>query len=171
MGSLDADILAIGKFPGKDEDRIGLPMQGKAGQEAYKAITKVVGVRWAECFFTNVLGCSPPKGKSNVLVAWRQACTPRVDDLIRLIKPRIIVGMGLEAARFLAMDNKASMGSLANTAGEYRGIDCFFVTHPGEPLRQQTPATVRESQKRVTRDFQGLRDRCVELDLLQRQIE
>lgn len=170
MGMLGATYLVIGKHPGQEEDKIGLPVQGPAGRRVFECLCGTAGIDYNQCFFSNILGCWPPDGK-NVRVAWIEACKPRVNDLIRLVKPKLIISMSLPAAKFFSENGNAKMGHLASTHGSYSGIPVFYTTHPGEQDRQKTGQGREESRRKTIRDFTTLRGFCIELDLIERVIE
>jgi len=163
-----APFLVMGKHPAKEEDRIGLPMQGPAGAWVKWAITSVLGVPYDECFFGNVLGCKPP---GNPRVKWIEACTPRVDELLELVQPKLIISMGLVASKFFLQDKKIKMGDVAGTRAAYEGYPVAPVIHPFEPARQKTASGKRESERKVVASFRSVRDWCIELGLIERLIE
>lgn len=167
-GAPGAPLLVVGKHPGPEEDRIGLPMQGPAGVWVKWAITQVLGMPYDECFFANVLGCKPP---SNPRVKWIQECSPRVDELIDLVGPRMIIAMGSVASKFFLQDNKVKMSEVAGTRASYRGVLLAPVIHPFEPARQKTASGKMESERKVISSFRAVREWCVELGLIERLME
>jgi DNA polymerase len=164
-----APLFVVGQFPGKDEDHIGLPMQGSGGQWVHWATTKIMGVSWDDCFFTNILGCKPPT--DTVRRGPLEACTPRIWECLELVKPKLIISMGLVASKFFTGDKNAKMGLLAGTQGVYRGVPVVYVTHPFEPVRQKTENAKAESEAKVIRDFRRARGYAVELGVIDRTLE
>jgi len=167
MGPVPAQIMAAGQYPGAEEDKLGLPMQGAGGKWVHWAWTHVAGLDWESTFFTNILACKPPDKHKQKHV---DTCGPRLVELVQLVQPRLIVAMGLVASRFFSSSDR-TMTHLSGKRGVYNGVDVFFVTHPFEPARQSNPADREESMNRVTNDFRGLHTRCVELGLLNREVE
>jgi DNA polymerase len=163
-----APFFVAGKHPGEDEDKIGLPMQGPAGHWVKWALTGPLGASYDDCFFANVLGCKPP---GNPRVKWIETCTPRVDELLELVQPKMIIAMGLVAAKFFLEDKKIKMGDVAGSRHVYRGIHVAPVIHPAEPPRQKTASGKRESERKVIANFRSVRDWCIELGLIERLIE
>ena len=89
-------FMCIGEGPGADEDRLGRPFVGKAGQLLDK-ILEVSGFdRHRNCYIANVVKCRPP-GNRIPEPAERQACWPFLRAQIRLVKPKIIVLLGATA--------------------------------------------------------------------------
>lgn len=162
-----ATFFIVGQYPGKDEDIIGLPMQGAGGRWVEWAM-KILGVPYSECFFTNVLACIPGRAPGVKCVA---ACRPRVDECLQMVNPKVIISMGLVAAKFFKEDNQIKMVSVAGTQGTYRGYPVLFVTHPFEPARQKTIAGKQESERRVKEDFKDAKAKCIEMGLIERIME
>lgn len=160
--------MVMGKHPGKDEDRIGLPMQGKAGHWVSWAITQLAGISYDECFFGNVLGCMP---KGTPKTEFLKACAPRVDELVQMVQPKLIISMGLETAKFFSGDRNAKMTHLAGTTGEFAGFPVVYTTHPFEPGRQNSVSAKEASEARVQADFRTVRRIATEMGLIERTIE
>jgi uracil-DNA glycosylase family 4 len=93
------DILFIGEGPGESEDVIGKPFIGKAGILLRAAIEEADPKRYnVQYGFANLVVCRPQDqraGKnrqpSSLEVA---ACSPRLQELLRLLKPRVCVCLG-----------------------------------------------------------------------------
>jgi DNA polymerase len=65
-GNPDADILFVGKVPGKNEDEQGVPFAGQSG----KLITEMMlksGTRREDVFITNIVKCRPPNNRAPLL--------------------------------------------------------------------------------------------------------
>jgi uracil-DNA glycosylase family 4 len=167
----------MGQFPGKEEDRSGHPMQGIA-RELTRWALGVAGLEWDQVFFSNVLGCKPPTGSAKQ--AYIKACTARVEELILIGNPAIIISMGSVAGKFFARDNKATMGLLAARSIKYapmldpqrRQFEVFCTTNPYEPDRhKKSPAKRDESFARLQREYTELKCRLTELGIVERLIE
>jgi DNA polymerase len=163
-----APFFVVGKHPGVEEDRIGLPMQGVAGDWVKWAITRVLSVPYDECFFTNVLGCKPP---TNPRVKWIDSCTQRVEECLSLVRPKIIIAMGLVATQFFLPGSKLRMGEVAGTRAHYHGYNLAPVVHPFEPANQKTVSGKLDSEAKVIASFRAARDWCIELGLIEREVE
>ena len=62
-GNPAADIMLIGEAPGRDEDRMGLPFVGAAGQLLYRML-KSVGMNRQDVYITNILPWRPPGNRT-----------------------------------------------------------------------------------------------------------
>ena len=88
-GNKQADLMFIGEGPGGDEDRIGEPFVGKAGQLMNKALAGV-GINRNEVYITNIVKCRPPQNR-NPEKEEADACKEYIDSQIKLVNPKIIV--------------------------------------------------------------------------------
>lgn len=124
-GKLPCDVLFIGDAPGPNENVIGDPFVGPAGNLLDHFIDKA-GYGDLRLGFTNLIGCFP-KGedgtkyvdppKESIL-----ACLPRLKELVGMAKPRMVVAVGKIADKWLPKVVTA-------------GLPCVAITHPGAILR------------------------------------
>lgn len=98
-GSPRAAIMLVGEGPGKQEDEVGRPFVGAAGQLMDKVFAALKITR-EEVYITNIVKCRPP---GNRLPTPREvrACHPYLQEQIRLIRPSIIVCLGALASQVL----------------------------------------------------------------------
>lgn len=101
-GSIPADILFCGEAPGESEDCIGSPFVGPAGKlldkQIGEALDNTIGQQTRLCF-TNLIACIPrleTTGRKKVepLPEEIEACRPRLDRMIEIAKPKLIVCVG-----------------------------------------------------------------------------
>jgi uracil-DNA glycosylase len=131
-GSINNRIMFIGEAPGGDEDRIGVPFVGRAGQLLDK-IFEAVNIKREEIYITNIVKCRP-KGNRNPFQGEMTACAPILIAEIKLINPKVIVPLGSVALKNL-LDEQASITEMR---GKWikRGDYFFFPTfHPSYLLR------------------------------------
>jgi DNA polymerase len=98
-GNPAAPILFIGEAPGADEDRIGRPFVGRAGQLLDRMLA-AIGLDRATVQITNVIYWRPP-GNRKPTTAEIAACLPFVLRHIALAKPQVLVLCGGTAASAL----------------------------------------------------------------------
>ena len=58
-GDADADLMFVGEAPGANEDRLGLPFVGRAGQ-LLETLLGEIGLAREDVFIANTLKCRPP---------------------------------------------------------------------------------------------------------------
>lgn len=133
-GNPDADLMFIGEGPGFDEDRLGRPFVGKAGQLLDKMIAAMQFTR-AEVFIANVVKCRPPNNRTP-MPDEAAACIGYLQRQIELVAPKVIVLLGATAARFLLNTNTGIM-RLRGRWLQYNGIPVMPTYHPAFLLRQE----------------------------------
>jgi len=149
VGHPAARLVFVGEAPGAEEDRLGLPFVGRAGQLLDKILAAIELSR-EDVHILNILKCRPP-GNRNPAPDEIIACRPFLERQIEIIEPGIIVALGLFAAQWLT-GKKISLTRLRESGPhEYAGIKVFATYHPAALLRNpnwKRPAWV---------DFQAIR--------------
>ena len=106
-GPRTADVMLVGEQPGDQEDRQGHPFVGPSGQ-LLDAALEAAGIDRTRVYVTN----SVKHFKFVVIERGRRlhkkpnaaevrACTPWLQEEIRLVKPRVVVALGATAAQAL----------------------------------------------------------------------
>ncbi len=141
-GDPHARLCFLGEAPGADEDRLGEPFVGKAGQLLDRIISACT-LRREQIYILNVLKCRPPGNR-----------TPAVDEVancrffferqLELIAPEFICCLGAVAAQSLLRTTQ-SVGKLRGRFHDYRNSKVIVTYHPAYLLRSP-------DQKRKTWD-------------------
>jgi uracil-DNA glycosylase family 4 len=107
-GTPDGGILFIGEVPDRDEDRIGKPFVGRAGQLLDKMLLSIGLDRNVNAYITNVINWRPPDNRdpSPEDVAH---CLPFLRRHIELANPELIVLLGAVAARHVVGQSEGIM--------------------------------------------------------------
>lgn len=132
VGNPEARIMYIGEAPGADEDRLGEPFVGRAGQLLDK-ITEACQLTRDEIYICNILRCRPP-GNRNPKPDEAANCRQYLDAQIELVDPEYIVCWGSVAAHNL-LDTKAAIGKMRGRFFDYKGIKVLCTYHPSYLLR------------------------------------
>src|SRR5487761_908825 len=98
-GNPEAPVMIIGEAPGADEDRIGRPFVGRAGQLLDRMLA-AIGLDRSGVLITNAIYWRPP-GNRTPTADEIAACLPFVLRHIALVRPRLLVLAGGTAARAL----------------------------------------------------------------------
>ena len=98
-GNANAKIMFIGEAPGKNEDLYGIPFCGRAGAVLDELLNEI-GLKREEVFIANVLKCRPP-GNRDPRPDEIAACSPYLDEQIKIINPKIIVTLGNYATGYI----------------------------------------------------------------------
>ena len=92
-GTPGADLLVIGEAPGRDEDRIGKPFVGRAGQLLDRMLAAIGRSRQENVLISNVIYWHPP-GNRTPTQAETAVCRPFVERLIELTNPKAVMLAG-----------------------------------------------------------------------------
>jgi len=147
VGNPEADLMFIGEAPGADEDEMGEPFVGKAGQLLTKMI-QAMGFERTDIFIANILKCRPdmPQGASGnrkPKPAEMATCLPWLRAQIALVKPRVIVALGATAAEGL-LGETSPMRDLRGRWLDFEGTPVMVTYHPAYLLRNQSISEKRK---------------------------
>ncbi len=136
-GEPDTEVVLVGEGPGFNEDRLGRPFVGRAGDLLVKFLA-TLGWRRSEVFITNVVKCRPPDNRDPEPdeVA---ACLPYLHRQLEILDPALVVTLGRHSmARFMpgARVSQAH-GTFAPADPETgaRAALTFALYHPAAALR------------------------------------
>lgn len=127
-GNPNADLMLIGEAPGAQEDRMGLPFVGPAGQLLDRMLA-AIGRDRSSAYITNVTFWRPP---GNRTPTQEEVATtfPFVLRHIALVRPKAIVALGAVASRALTGDAVGIM----RMRGLWRTLDIDDVSYPVLPM-------------------------------------
>ncbi|HEY6626560.1 MAG TPA: uracil-DNA glycosylase [Ignavibacteriaceae bacterium] len=131
-GNPNADVLVIGEGPGAEEDKQGLPFVGRAGK-LLTDMLKAIKFEREEVYIGNVVKCRPPENRTP-LPDEMETCMPYLKKQVELIKPKLILCLGLTAAKGL-LKKRESLGELRKNIFEYEGAKVIVTYHPAALLR------------------------------------
>lgn len=147
VGSPEARLCFLGEAPGADEDRIGEPFVGKAGQ----LLTKIIGAMGLtrdDVYILNVLKCRPP-GNRNPAPEEVANCRSFFETQLSLIQPEFICCLGAVATQNL-LDTTTSISKMRGKFQEWNGYQVMATYHPAYLLRNPS------AKKQVWEDMQML---------------
>ncbi|MFH0736541.1 MAG: uracil-DNA glycosylase [bacterium] len=131
-GNPNADILLVGEAPGAEEDKTGEPFVGRAG----KLLTDILGaidIKREDVFIANILKCRPPNNRTPVPEEVL-TCIPYLKKQIDLIKPKMILCLGVTAANGL-LNAKNSLTKMRGNVYEFHNVKLMVTYHPAALLR------------------------------------
>lgn len=98
-GAVDAPVLVIGEAPGAEEDRLGKPFVGPAGQMLDKMLA-AIGLDRSRVCITNMVFWRPP-GNRKPTDAELALCLPFVERFLFLMNPKLVLLAGATPAQTL----------------------------------------------------------------------
>ncbi len=162
-GVAEGRVMLIGEAPGRDEDRIGKPFVGRAGQLLDKMLASINLDRRTNAYITNVINWRPPDNRDPAPEE-AAACLPFLRRHIELADPAVIILLGAVAARYVVGVNDGIM-KLRGRWMDYRvgdrTVPLMPTLHPAYLLRQ--PA----HKKLAWRDLQSIQARIQSLGLME----
>ncbi|HLW73835.1 MAG TPA: uracil-DNA glycosylase [Gammaproteobacteria bacterium] len=132
VGDERAKWLFIGEAPGADEDRLGEPFVGRAGQ-LLNSMIAAMGLKREQVYIANILKCRPPNNRDPA-PAEAELCRPFLERQIALIQPRLIVALGRIAAQNL-LNTETPIGKLRGAVHRLGGTPVVVTYHPAYLLR------------------------------------
>jgi DNA polymerase len=131
-GNPHATLMFVGEAPGADEDLQGEPFVGRAGQLLNK-ILAAISMQRSDVYICNILKCRPPNNRTPQ-PGEVDHCMPYLRKQIQLVKPKLIVCLGLTAAQNLLRTSE-SLGRLRGRVLEFEGTPLMVTYHPAALLR------------------------------------
>ena len=125
-------MLVVGEGPGAEEDKLGEPFVGRAGK-LLNDILKAINFNREEVYIANIVKSRPP-GNRTPTNDEMDACFPYLNKQIELIKPKLILAVGLTAAQGL-LKKRDSLSNMRGNVYNYKGIKTMVTYHPAALLR------------------------------------
>lgn len=153
VGNLDADIFLCGEAPGADEEVVGEPFVGRAGQLLTKII-EAMELRRADVYIGNIMNWRPemptPHGNRPPTEEEMAFCLPYLRAQVQIVQPKVIVALGATAVHgLLGPDPKRRMGDVRGKWTKFGNIPLMVTYHPSYLLRYAS----NESKRTVWEDF------------------
>jgi DNA polymerase len=144
-GAPGSPIMLVGEAPGGDEDRIGRPFVGRAGQLLDRMLASI-GLDRTQVYIANVVPWRPP-GNRTPTPQETSVCLPFMQRQIALAAPRLLVCLGGSATQTL-LGVKEGITRARGVWRDYVGEDgapipALPMFHPAYLLR--TPAAKRQA--------------------------
>lgn len=162
-GSPDAEVMIVGEQPGDQEDLLGRPFVGPAGQLLDRALS-AAGIERADAYLTNAV----KHFKFTMAGKKRLHQTPNLDEISRCkpwlvaellqVKPRVLILLGATAARAL-IDPKFKITRQRGLVSGTGLADRVIATvHPSYLLRLQNPDRQKAEKRLFLRDLRSALD-------------
>jgi DNA polymerase len=140
--------MIVGEAPGFNEDRQGEPFVGAAGKLLDTLLARISLSR-ADVYITNVLKCRPPMNR-DPMPNEAEACSPYLQQQLRLIKPKVLLILGRHALERL-MPGQGSISRIHGSMIKRGDIAYIPLYHPAAALHNGSLVADLE------RDFDSVR--------------
>ncbi len=154
-GNRQASIMFVGDAPNYYDERAGRPFSGEAG-EKLNGILKAMGLTREQVYITHLVKFRPllPRQTTNNRVPSEKEIrfsTSVVELEARLVQPRVIVALGIVAARGLLQRGELPLADYRRDGGQFCGIPVIVTHHPSYLLRTNDLAERRELWEEMLR--------------------
>jgi uracil-DNA glycosylase len=153
-GGAGVVVVFVGEQPGDQEDKVGKPFVGPAGQILDRAL-KVVGIDRSQCYVTNAVKHFKwkPRGKRRVhekpSSSEIEACRPWLIAELHCLQPESIVCLGASAVRSAFGKDLPILKSRGRWMASLLGPKTLITVHPSSILRAPGEA----AKERAFADF------------------
>ncbi len=141
QGSRSASIMFVGDAPGYQDERAALPFQGEAGAKL-DGMLRAMALSREEVYITHLVKFRPAMPRqtlNNRPPTAREVALslPVLSCEVQLIRPRVIVALGVVAARGLLACGELPLAACQSLQGQFCGIPVVVTHHPSYLLRTQ----------------------------------
>ncbi len=160
VGNPFADIVFVGEAPGSEEERMGEPFVGPAGQKLTKIIA-AMGLKREEVYISNICKFRPAmenqgSGNRKPTLEEMQSCLPFIVAELGIIEPRMVVALGATAAEGLGL--KGAVSGLRGRFHDAYGIPMRVTFHPSFILREERDNGGMRVKRQVWEDMLAVMD-------------
>jgi len=139
-GPVDARLAFVGEAPGAEEEKRGYPFAGPAGDLLDKAISAMELLR-SDLYITNIVKYRPKmdgeQGSANRKPSPEEiaASMPFLEEELRLVRPDVVVALGLTAHAGLTGEADARLATARGKFRDWHGMALMTTCHPSYLLR------------------------------------
>ena len=149
-GNPFAKIMLIGEAPGLEEDKLGKPFVGRAGQLLDKMLAAIKLDR-NNVYITNVVPWRPPNNREPTTEEILQ-CLPFIQKHIEIIKPSILILLGGTSAKAILTTNHG----ITKLRGTWHAYNSPRLSHPIPTRAIFHPAFLLRSPARKKETWEDL---------------
>lgn len=146
-GTPNADIMLIGDSPGFDDERIGEPFIGKAGQKL-TGILQAMNIKREDAYLTHIVKYRPSSANQTTMTRKPSteefdAFLPILQEEIKIIAPKVIIALGAKTAQAL-LTSEISVDQVRGKFHSYLGVPLRATYHPSYILQDGNTPQKRE---------------------------
>jgi DNA polymerase len=144
---VESPVLFVEEAPSPGQDADGHIAAGDAA-ELFEKILKAMGLTREQVFVVHAVRCLPPRLAGDErhrkpLSEEVDACRAHLRELVRLIRPRVIVALGSSAARGI-LRTQEPVARLRSQWREWGGIPVMATFHPSYLIENKDLAIKRK---------------------------
>jgi len=153
-GNPYSPVMFVGEAPGADEDRLGKPFVGKAGQLLNRVLEKI-GWSRRDIYITNVCKCRPPANRKPLPQEMQTCFNVFLKHEIKIVQPKVICCLGATAAEALLGKpvKITKMRGKFYPSPLFPGIKLFLTYHPAYVLRNPAALKTFEEDLKMLKEY------------------
>jgi DNA polymerase len=148
-GSRNAPVMLVGEGPGKQEDLQGLPFVGQAGK-LLDLLLSALMFNSDDYYIANIVKCRPP-GNRAPTDEEAYACLPFLRNQVKLVRPEIIVCMGVTASKYI-IDRNIQLTAERGVWRQSKGYWLMPTFHPAALLRDPSKKVLMFDDLKLVRE-------------------
>lgn len=157
-GNRQAAIMFVGDAPNYYDERAGRPFSGEAG-EKLNGVLKAMGLTREQVYTTHLVKFRPAMARQTTNNRVPSEKEIRFSSSVleleaRLVQPRVIVALGIVAARGMLQRGELPLADYRRDGGQFCGIPVIVTHHPSYLLRTNDLAERRELWEEMLRAMQ-----------------
>lgn len=138
-GCRTADIMFVGDAPGYQDEKETAPFRGEAGGKL-DGMLKAMGLTREAVYLTHLVKFRPAQPRQTINTRPPnekeiKTSLPVLDWEVNTVRPRVIVALGVIAARAMLGGGQLPLAAYQERGGVYRGIPVVVTHHPSYLLR------------------------------------
>ncbi|GAA5514686.1 type-4 uracil-DNA glycosylase [Deinococcus carri] len=146
-GDPAAPLVIVGEGPGGDEDRVGRPFVGRAGQ-LLDRILAAVNLTRQDAYFTNIVKCRPPGNRAPEPDETAICTGLWLEPQLALLRPRVILSLGNTPTQYL-LGIRQGITRTRGTWYPYRHADAHGGSHEALLMPMFHPAYLLRNDTRA----------------------
>lgn len=154
VGTVKPRVVFFGDAPGVEEDRMGIPFVGEAGQLLNK-ILAASQMHREDVYILNSLKCRPPANRTPA-DAEIENCRPYFEAQLELLQPEFIVCLGAVAVRAV-LKSTEPVGRLRGRFHRFRGAQVLVTYHPAYLLKNEDAKRLAWADMQLLMKAMGLK--------------
>ena len=155
-GDPTAPILIVSERPGENEDRVGKPFVGRAGELLDKMLKAIELDPDRHVLITNVVRCKPEADRSPTKEEV-DACFPFLEKQIALMQPKVVLLLGAVALKWVdPARSEAKMEEESGrffTVARFPGVQFMVMYNPAFLLRDPRKKAVTWEHLKALRSY------------------
>jgi uracil-DNA glycosylase family 4 len=143
-------VLVVGDTLSTDDEELGEPFRGAAGQFLDKWLESIGLSRKTNSYLTTLVKCGSG-GENRISREWAESCLPFLVKQIEILKPKAILSCGRMTAQLLT-DSDLALSGLRGVVYSFHNIPVIVTYSPDSVLKNT------ELKRPVWEDLKILRD-------------